>query len=197
VVCVDYRRLNNVTRTKAYPMPRIDELLDRVGQAKYITTFDLTRGYWQVPVAEELQPKTAFTTPRGLYQFTLMPFGLCGAPATFQWLMDKLLHGLKSCAAAYLDDIVIYSGSWDDHREHLTAVLQRLKKAGLTLKSHKCYFAMTECVYLGHVVGNGVVRPEMNKVEWSISQCPRLRRKSANSLVWPATIAGLSPSLPL
>ena len=170
-LCVDYRRLNNVTRTDAYPMPRIDELLDRIGQAKYITTMDLTRGYWQVPMAEQSQPKTAFTTPRGLYQFTVMPFGLCGAPATFQRLMDQLLHGLEGYAAAYLDDIVVFSESWEEHRGHLLGVLEQLRKAGLTLKPHKCQFAMTECVYLGHVVGNGIVRPEMTKVE-AVEQFP-------------------------
>ena len=83
-LCVDYRQMNAVTQMDAYPMPRIDDLIDRLGRARYITTLDLTRGYWQVPVAEEDQHKTAFTTPFGLFQFRVMPFGLCGAPATFQ-----------------------------------------------------------------------------------------------------------------
>ena len=108
-LCVDYRRMNAVTQTDAYPMPRIDELIDRLGRAKYITTLDLTRGYWQVPVAEEDQHKTAFATPFGLFQFRVMPFGLCGAPATFQRMMDHLIEGLENFTAAYLDDLVIYS----------------------------------------------------------------------------------------
>ena len=164
-LCVDYRQLNSVTWADPYPMPRIDELLDGIGQAQYITTLDLTRGYWQVPVAEESRPKTAFTTPMGLYQFTVMPFGLCGAPATLQCLMDWLLRGLESNVAAYLDDIVIFSNSWEEHRDHIRTVLNRLKEAGLTLKLHKCHLCLPECVYLGHVVGNGVVRPEVTKVE--------------------------------
>ena len=82
-MCVDYRRLNSVSQADTYPMPRTDELIDRLGKAKYITTIDLTRGYWQVPVAEASRPKTAFTTPSGLFQFQVMPFGLHGAPATF------------------------------------------------------------------------------------------------------------------
>ena len=104
-MCVDYRKLNAVSESDAYPMPRIDELIDRLGGAKYISTLDLTRGYWQVPVAAESQAKTAFTTPFGLYDFTVMPFGLQGAPATFQRLMDNLLRGVGDYAAAYLDDL--------------------------------------------------------------------------------------------
>ena len=165
VFCVDYRKLNSLSQSDAYPMPRIDELIDQLGQAKYVTTLDLTRGYWQVPMAENARVKTAFVTPFGLYQFCVMPFGLQGAPATFQRMMDQLLRGLEEYAAAYLDDLVIYSDSWEDHMLHLAKVFDRLRGAGLTAKPRKCQFGMTQCVYLGHVVGNGVVRPEQSKVE--------------------------------
>jgi len=130
-MCVDYRRLNSVSEADAYPMPRIDELIDRLGGAKYLTTLDLTRGYWQVPVAQDARAKTAFTTPFGLYQFRMMPFGLHGAPATFQRMMDVLLNGLGDHAAAYLDDLVIFSQTWDEHLTHLRGILQRLREAGL------------------------------------------------------------------
>ena len=90
-------------------MPRIDDLIDKLGKAKYITTLDLTRGYWQVPVKPEARSKTAFVTPFGLYQFKVMPFGLSGAPATFQRMMDNLTRGLSESTCAYLDDLVIYS----------------------------------------------------------------------------------------
>ena len=155
---------------------RIDEFLDGIGQARYINTLDLTRGYCQVPVEAESWHKTAFITPKGLYQFTVMPFGLCGVPATFQRLTDRLQWGLESCVAAYVNDIIIHSDSSEEHLSHIIAVLNRLKEAGLILKPHKCHLAMKECVYVGQVVGNGVVRPELDKVE-AIEQFPVPRTK--------------------
>ena len=162
--CVDYRKLNDVSDADAYPMPRIDELIDRLGKARYICTLDLTRGYWQVPVAEESRGKTAFTTPYWLYQFRVMPFGLHGAPASFQRMMDRLLNGAYSYAAAYLDDLVIYSETWGEHKKHLRDILERLRAAGVTAKPPKCQFAMAERTYLGHIVGNGKIQPEPDKI---------------------------------
>ena len=128
-LCVDYRRLNQVSVSDAYPTPRVDDLIDRVGGSSFISTLDLTRGYWQVPVADEDRLKTAFVTPFGLYQFNVMPFGLQGAPATFQRLMDHVIRGLEF-AAAYLDDLIVFSNSWSEHLAHVHAVLERLKEAG-------------------------------------------------------------------
>ena len=126
---------------------------------------DLAKGYWQVPVAEEDQPKTAFTTPFGLFEFKRMPFGLKGAPATFQRMMDMLLTGLGEYSSAYIDDIIVFSGTWEEHLQHITVILQRLKKAGLTAKPGKCRFGMAECSYLGYRLGNGHVKVERSKVE--------------------------------
>ena len=163
-ICVDYRQLNSVTSIDAYPMPRIDELIDKLGKAKFITTLDLARGYWQVPMSEDDRAKTAFTTPRGLYQFKVMPFGLCGAPATFQRMMDSVIRGLESHVAVYLDDVVVFSETWENHLSHIRGVLQRLRKYNLTAKPKKCQFGMHECIYLGHIVGNGQVKPDPNKL---------------------------------
>ena len=163
-ICVDYRRLNSVSKVDAYPMPRVDELIDHLGRTQYLSTLDLTRGYWQVPVSANAQHKTAFTTPFGLFEFKRMPFGLQGAPATFQRMMDKLLDGLGDFAKAYIDDLIIFSTSWEDHLKHLRTVLQRLEEAGLTVKPMKCQFAMAECTYLGHVVGGGKVQMELSKI---------------------------------
>ena len=164
-LCIDYRQLNAVSRVDAYPMPRIDDIIDQLGQDQYISTLDLTKGYWQVPVAERDRPKTAFVTPFGLYQFRRMPFGLQGAPATFQRTMDTMLNGLRGFAAAYLDDLVVFSNTWQEHLRHLEAVLGRLRAAGLSAKPKKCQFGMTECSYLGHVEGGGKVQVETSKVE--------------------------------
>ena len=110
----------------------MDELIDRLGNAKFITTLDLTKGYWQVPVAPESRAKTAFVTPFGKYQFLTMPFGLMGAPSTFQRMMDDLLRDLHLFSAAYIDDIVIFSEDWDQHVKHVRAVFQKLGEAGLS-----------------------------------------------------------------
>ena len=128
-----------MTRQDAYPMPRIDELIDRLGWAKVITTLNLSKGYWQVPVAASDREKTAFSSPYGLFQFTVMTFGLQGAPATFQRMMDELLRGTEGYSEAYLDDIVIYSDNWKDHMKHLKEVF---RKAGLTVKLDKCQFGL-------------------------------------------------------
>ena len=174
-LCVDHRRLNQISRSDAYPMPRVDDLIDRVGKSTYISTLDLTRGYWQVPVAKIDRPKTAFATPFGLYQFNTMPFGLQGAPATFQRLMDCVIRGLEF-AAAYLDDLIVFSESWEDHLIHIRSVLEQLRKAGLTAKAKKCEFGASECVYLGHIVGSGSVKPEMDKTD-AIRQFPTPQTK--------------------
>ena len=163
-LCVDYRRLNSVSRTDAYPMVRIDDLIDKLGRAKYLSTLDLTRGYWQIAMAPQDQHKTAFATPFGLFQFTRMPFGLQGAPATFQRMMDRMLDGLENEAGAYIDDLVVFSETWREHLQHLEDVLKRLQEAGLTLKPKKCHLAMAQCVYLGYMVGGGKVQVEESKV---------------------------------
>src|SRR3954447_21741542 len=127
--CVDYRKLNSVTRRDCYPLPRIDELLDMFGHAKYFTTLDLASGYWQVAMAPEDQQKTAFITSQGLYEFTVMLFGLTNAPATFQRLMNKIFREeIGKFVAVYLDDIIIFSKNFEEHLNHLGHIFQQLRK---------------------------------------------------------------------
>ncbi len=162
--CNDFRRLNQVSEFDGYPMPRVDELLDRLGRARFISTLDLTKGYWQVPLTDEAKPKTAFSTPSGHWQYRVLPFGLHGAPATFQRLMDILLRPHQGYAAAYIDDVVIHSETWEDHLERLRRVLLELHRAGLTANPKKCHLALPEAKYLGFQVGRGLVRPQEKKV---------------------------------
>lgn len=165
-MCVDYRRLNAGTIKETYPMPRIDETLDQLHGSKVFSTLDLKSGYWQVPVAEQDRQKTAFITKYGLFQWTCMPFGLCNAPATFQRLMDAVLRGLKwECCLVYLDDVIIYSRSVEEHAEHLKKVFGAIAKAGLKLNASKCKFALHELTYLGHTITEEGIRPDGKNLE--------------------------------
>jgi hypothetical protein len=154
--CVDYRKLNAITVRDTYPLPRMDECIDSLGDASVFTTLDCNSGYWQIPVAPEDMDKTTFTSHAGTYRFGRMPFGLRNAPATFQRTVDIILSGLtwKSCLV-YLDDIIIYSTSMEEHLLHLTEVLTLLGKAGLSLKLTKCHFFKETVDYLGHVIRPG------------------------------------------
>lgn len=169
--CNDFRKLNDISTFDAYPMPRVDELIERLGPARYVSTLDLTKGYWQVPLTPRARPKTAFATPDGLFQYRVLPFGVHGAPATFQRLMDQVLRPLRSFAAAYLDDIVVHSATWVQHLEHLEAVLGALRRAGLTANAKKCRLGWTETDYLGYTIGRGCVKPQVRKIE-KIQQWP-------------------------
>ena len=164
--CVDYRRLNAITKRDVYPLPRIDDILDMAGSAHYLSTLDLASGYWQVELAPDAREKSAFSTHRGLFEFTRMPFGLCNAPATFQRLMQVILTGLegKSCFV-YLDDILVVSSTFEDHLHHLAELFERLRQAGLRLKPKKCLLLRKEVPYLGHILSASGVRPDPAKIE--------------------------------
>lgn len=146
-------------------MPRIDELFERLGTARFISTFDLTKGYWQVPLAPEVQVKTAFATPDGLFHYKKLPFGLHGAPATFQRLMDRILRPHREYTAAYLDGIAIHGSGWETHLNQVSVVLQALRGAGLTANPRKCRLGLLEAEYLGYTIGRGCVKPQVKKLE--------------------------------
>ena len=162
--CVDYRRLNAVSRKDVYPLPRIEDILSTLGDANYFSTLDLASEYWQIEMEESSRPKTAFAT-QGLFEFTRMPFGLCNAPATFQRLMQVILAGLEwKCCFVYLDDILVASQTFEEHLAHLVEVFSRLQKAGLRLKPKKCAFLRDEVAYLGHIISQEGIRPDPAKV---------------------------------
>ncbi len=164
--CVDYRGLNNVTRKDRYPSVLIQDIFDQLDGATIFTTLDLQSGYWQLAVAPEDQPKTAFVCHRGQFSFRRMPFGLCNAPAVFQRAMDGVLHGLLGrCCYVYIDDIVIFSRDPEEHARHLAQVLTRLRQAGLRAKTKKCHFAKAEVPLLGYIVNRHGIRPNPDKTE--------------------------------
>ncbi|KAJ8356934.1 hypothetical protein SKAU_G00197280 [Synaphobranchus kaupii] len=152
--CVDYRRLNEVTRKDSYPLPRVDETLDLVSGSSWFSSLDLRSGYWQVPLSPEARAKTAFCTSGGLWQFRVLSFGLCNAPATFERLMDRVLAGLprRECVV-YLDDLLIHGGSFQEAMGALRRVLERVAAAGLKLHPEKCHFVRREVRFLGHKLG--------------------------------------------
>jgi hypothetical protein len=164
--CVDYRQLNKYTEKDKYPLPKIDTLLSEFQGAKYYTSLDMKSGYWQVRIAEQDRKKTAFQIMNGFYEFIRMPFGLTNAPSTFQRLMDSILRELLGeFAQVYLDDIIIYSKTWEDHLDHLEQVFERLYKAGLKLGREKCVFAKNQIQFLGHVVSEEGIKPDPQKLE--------------------------------
>ena len=161
--CVDYRRLNEVTKRDSYLLPRVDTTLDAINGSSWFSTLDLKSGYWQVKMTENDKEKTTFTTSEGLWQFTVMPFGLGNAPATFERLMEQILQGLSwTVCLVYLDDVIVHAKTLAEEFENLRTVFQRLRQAGLKLISRKCHLFQKSVRYLGHVVsGSGIaVDPE-------------------------------------
>ncbi|KAL4149788.1 hypothetical protein QTP88_003652 [Uroleucon formosanum] len=165
-VCVDFRKLNQISVGDAYPLPNIIDILDQLGKSKYYTTLDLAQGYHQVRMHPEHTEKTAFSTDRGHFEFLRVPFGLKGAPATFQRLMNAVLAGLTGLKAfVYLDDIIIYALSIADHSKKLKAVFERLRTFNLKLQPSKCAFMRKEVNYLGHVITDQGVKPNPQKIK--------------------------------
>ena len=176
--CVDYRKLNSVTRKDAYPLPRIDDTLTSLAGSSWFSTLDLLSGYWQVEMAKQDRAKTAFCTTEGLFEFKTMPFGLCNAPATSQHLMDLVLAGLQmEHCLVYLDDVIVIGRSFAEHLQNLQAVFQRLRQAGLKLKPRKCTFFQQEVQYLGHIVSREGIATDPGKVQkveaWPIPSSTR------------------------
>ncbi|KYO28109.1 hypothetical protein Y1Q_0005103 [Alligator mississippiensis] len=146
-------------------MPRMDTLLDCLGTAKVISALNLSKGFWQMALDLDAIAKSAFTSPVGLYEFTVLPLGMRNSPASFQRMINNLLQGCKQFAMAYIDDIAIFSQDFELHLIHLTTMLGKIKQAGLTVKAKKCQWALSEVVYLRHPVGGGHIAPLWDKIE--------------------------------
>ena len=164
--CVDYRRLNDVTRKDAYPLPSIEENLNALGGNTWFATLDLASGYWQVAVAPEDRPKTAFSTSQGLFEWTVMPFGLCNAPSTFERLMDSILKELLGkSVVVYLDDVIVFGTTFEELLLRLKEVFQKIREAGLKLKPKKCHLCRRQVEFLGHVVSGEGVATDPSKID--------------------------------
>lgn len=172
-MCVDYRKLNAKTVKDAYPIPRIEESMDALHGAEWFSTIDLISGYHQVPVHEADKHKTGFITPFGLFEYNRMPFGLANAPGTFQRLMQSCLSDVFfRSVLCYLDDILVYSKTFDGHLRNLQLVFDRLRLQGLKIKPSKCNFFQPEVRYLGHKVTRCGVKPETDKIK-AVKEWPR------------------------
>jgi len=176
---VDYRRLNSVTRRDAYPLPWIDSCLDALSGAHLFSTFDLRASYHQVPMHEDDADKTTFIVRTGTYRFKRIPFGLCNAGSTFQRVMDLALSGLNyNMCLVYLDDIIVYSSSVEEHIERLGLLFEKLRKANLKLKPSKCRLLKTEVSFLGHVVPETEYPPIRKRLKLSeIGLCRLILRR--------------------
>ena len=188
-----FRKLNSVTKTDTFPIPRIDDCIDKVGKAKYVTKIDLLKGFYQVPLTERAKELSAFVTPSGLYQFKVMAFGMKNSPATFQRLINSVTSGIDGCDA-YIDDAIIYSDTWEEHLSTIRQFYDRLGDARLTINLSKIEFACATVTFLGHVVGQGQIKPVDSKV-CAINDFPRPENKK--QLMRFLGMAGLSGSFVL
>ena len=164
-MCIDYRLLNRQTKKDKYPIPRVDELIDKLGSARYFTKLDLASGYHQIAMKAEDVHKTAFRTTQGSYEFLVMPFGLTNAPATFQRLMNRVFKKeLGKFICVYLDDILIFSKTLEEHISHVRTALERLRTAKLYGRLHKCEFFRKTVEYLGYIVSSEGVKASEEKI---------------------------------
>ena len=157
-LCIDYRRLNQATLPDSYQMQRVEELLDDVAEAAWLSKLDMNQGFYQVPLQADSGPKRAFCSTWGKFCFTRMPFGLMTAPAIFQRCMNEALTVQSENMGKSIDDVLVYSWKWEAHLHHIEETLKALRRAGLTAKPDKCVWGARSLSYLGHDVGEGLVR---------------------------------------
>ncbi len=156
-LCVDYRKVNAITKREPYFIPKFEEMLELVGRGAVLSKIDLAKGFHQVEVRQSDREKTAFSCPFGKFQYRRMPFGLTNAPSVFQRAMDVVLSGCRKCSRVYIDDILVVSKSWKEHMADLECVFSALAEAGLKCKISKCEFGREKLEFLGHQIGGGVM----------------------------------------
>ena len=165
-MCIDYRALNKITVKNIYPLPRIDDLIYQLKHVVYFTKLDLRSGYHQIRIADNDVWKNTFKTKQGLFEWLVIPFGLCNALATFMYIMNDVFRPfLDDFVIVYLDDILVFCKNWEDHVNHVTQVLETLRKEKLYVKLSKCKFVKTSLVYFGYIVGEGKIKIDPSKVD--------------------------------
>ena len=169
--CVDFRQANKLIKADAFPMPRLLDCVDQVGDARFISKLDLLKGYWQVPLTKKASSVYSFVTGDGLFSFQVLPFGCKNAPACFQRLMNKVIQGIPK-VSCYLDDIIVYSDTLEEHLEQLTQLLTALRSANLVVNLAKSEFVKGSVEYLGHVVGQGKIKPKHANVQSLLDMPP-------------------------
>ena len=180
--CTDFRKVNDKTKSDSFPIPRIADCIDQIGNAKFVSTFDMLKGYWQVPLTQRAREISAFVTPSGLYQYKVMPFGMKNAPATFQRMVNKLVRDIDGCEG-YIDDVVIFSDNWSDHIRQIERFFQIMREAKLTINLMKSEFGKATVKCLGHIVGQGQVRPLDAKIQTIVKfPIPTSRKELARFL---------------
>ena len=179
--CTDFRKVNDKTKSDSFPIPRITDCIDQIGNAKFVSTFDMLKGYWQVPLTQRAREISTFVTLNGLYQYKVMPFGMKNAPATFQRMVNKLVRDIDGCEG-YIDDVVIFSDNWSDHIHQIKRFFQIMREAKLTINLMKSEFGKATVKFLGHIVGQGQVRPLDAKIHTTKFPIPTSRKELARFL---------------
>ena len=182
--CIDYRKVNALTVKDTYPLPRMDEFLDSLGDATIFSTLDCNSGYWQIPMAEDNRDKTTFTCHAGTYRFVRMAFRLCNAPATFRRTADIILMKFrwKTCLV-YLDDIIIFPKSIEEHIQYVDEILEKLRNAGMSLKLKHCHFFVKSAEYLGDVIRPGILEVASHNVKAIEQAQPPLKKAQVRSFL--------------
>lgn len=181
-LCVDYRRLNAITRFDAEVIPDPEDLFVQVHKAKYFTKVDLTKGFWQLPIEESSRKYTAFKVPNGHFQFKYVPFGLANSPSFFNRTIRNVLQGLSN-VIFYFDDILIYNDDWESHLMSVQQVMTRLRDYGLTVKPEKLELGFFKITFLGHVVGGGKMEPDPKNLERIMGLRPPTNKKEVRSIL--------------
>ena len=179
---MDHRVLNAITRTYVCPMPRVEDIFSKLGKAKFFTMLDLMSGYHHIALDQDAVKKTAFVTPFGKDEYIKVSFGLVQAPAYFQNLMNKVLNGLHFILA-YLDDVIIFSETEEQHLKHIQIVLARLKQANWKLKKSKCAFFKKELHYLGHILTTDGIKPQTEKIKAICDMKPPTNQKGVREFL--------------